>query len=42
MGGAQAPLIPEVSVSGLRKVIDKLKSTDSGRFLSHDGAEIPW
>jgi NAD(P)-dependent dehydrogenase (short-subunit alcohol dehydrogenase family) len=42
MGGAQAPLTPEVSVSGLRKVIDKLKSTDSGRFLSHDGAEIPW
>ena len=42
MGGAQAPLAPEVSVSGLRKVIDKLKSTDSGRFLSHDGTEIPW
>jgi len=42
MGGAQAPLTPEVSVTGLRKVIDKLKSTDSGRFFSHDGKEIPW
>jgi len=42
MGGAGAPLTPEVSVTGLRKVIDKLKSADSGRFLSHDGKEIPW
>ena len=42
MGGAQAPLAPEASVKGLRNVIDKLKSTDSGRFLSHDGEEIPW
>jgi NAD(P)-dependent dehydrogenase (short-subunit alcohol dehydrogenase family) len=42
MGGAQAPLAPEASVRGLRNVIDKLKSTDSGRFLSHDGEEIPW
>jgi NAD(P)-dependent dehydrogenase (short-subunit alcohol dehydrogenase family) len=42
MGGAGAPLTPEASVTGLRKVIDKLKSTDSGRFLSHDGREIPW
>jgi NAD(P)-dependent dehydrogenase (short-subunit alcohol dehydrogenase family) len=42
MGGPQAPLTPEASVSGLRKVIHKLKSTDSGRFLSHDGKEIPW
>ncbi len=42
MGGAGAPLTPEVSVTGLRRVIDKLKSTDSGRFFSHDGKEIPW
>ena len=42
MGGAQAPLAPEASVKGLRNVIDKLKSTDSGRFFSHDGKEIPW
>jgi NAD(P)-dependent dehydrogenase (short-subunit alcohol dehydrogenase family) len=42
MGGAQAPLTPEGSVTGLRKVIDKLEPTDSGRFFSHDGKEIPW
>jgi NAD(P)-dependent dehydrogenase (short-subunit alcohol dehydrogenase family) len=42
MGGAGAPLAPEASVAGLRRVIEKLESSDSGRFLSHDGTEIPW
>ena len=42
MGGAQAPLTPEKSVAGLRRVISGLKKTDSGKFLSHDGSEIPW
>lgn len=42
MGGAQAPLAPEVSVRNLRKVISGLTDRDSGRFLSHDGTEIPW
>ena len=42
MGGAQAPLTPEFSVRNLRKVISSLKDSDSGKFLSHDGTEIPW
>jgi NAD(P)-dependent dehydrogenase (short-subunit alcohol dehydrogenase family) len=42
MGGDGAPLSPEHSVRGLRKVISALRATDSGKFLSHDGAEIPW
>lgn len=42
MGGEQAPLTPEKSVQGLRKVIAGLNKTDSGKFLSHDGSEIPW
>ena len=42
MGGAEAPLTPEQSVQGLRRVIAGLKPSDSGRFLSHDGSEIPW
>jgi NAD(P)-dependent dehydrogenase (short-subunit alcohol dehydrogenase family) len=42
MGGAGAPLAPEVSVRNLRKVVSGLKSGDSGKFLSHDGAPIPW
>ncbi len=42
MGGQGAPLTPESSVRGLRKVIGGLRREDSGRFLSHDGSSIPW
>ena len=42
MGGSSAPLSPEDSVSGMRKVIDDLTPADSGGFFSHDGSEIPW
>jgi NAD(P)-dependent dehydrogenase (short-subunit alcohol dehydrogenase family) len=42
MGGAGAPLSPQTSVAGLRKVIAGLKPSDSGRFLSYDGSSIPW
>jgi len=42
MGGAGAPLAPETSVAGLRKVIAGLKPSDSGSFLSYDGSPIPW
>jgi NAD(P)-dependent dehydrogenase (short-subunit alcohol dehydrogenase family) len=42
MGGEQAPLSPEKSVHGLRKVIGGLGAGDSGKFFSHDGSEIAW
>ena len=42
MGGQSAPLIPEASVRGLRKVLEGLRREDSGRFLSYDGTTIPW
>jgi len=42
MGGAGAPLSPQASVEGLRKVIAGLKPADSGGFFSHDGSTIPW
>ena len=42
MGGAGAPLAPEASVAGLRKVIAGLKPADSGRFFSYDGTPIAW
>ena len=42
MGGKGAPLEPAESVRGLRKVIAGLRPADSGRFLNHDGAPIPW
>lgn len=42
MGGASAPVTPEASVAGMRRVIDGLTPADSGKFLDRDGAEIPW
>jgi NAD(P)-dependent dehydrogenase (short-subunit alcohol dehydrogenase family) len=42
MGGLGATLVPEQSISSLRKVISGLKPSDSGRFLNHDGSELPW
>ena len=42
MGGESAPLSPEASVQGLRKVIAGVRKSDSGKFLSHDGSHIPW
>ena len=42
LGGESAPLSPEASVRGLRKVIAGLKPADSGKFFSHDGSAIPW
>ena len=42
MGGAQADLTPEHSVSDMRRVIKGLRQTDNGRFLNHDGTAIDW
>lgn len=42
MGGPNALISAEQSVSGIRKVISKLTPADSGRFFAYDGKEIPW
>jgi len=42
MGGAGAELTPQQSVSSMRKVIEALSAKDSGRFVSHRGADIAW
>ena len=42
MGGASAPLEPEESVAGMRRVIDELTLGQSGSFLSYDGTTVPW
>ncbi len=42
MGGPQAQLTPEQSITGMRKVIDNLKPEDSGKFWNHDGTTLPW
>jgi NAD(P)-dependent dehydrogenase (short-subunit alcohol dehydrogenase family) len=42
MGGPNAKLSPEESIAGMRRVIADLTPADAGRFLSHDGTELPW
>ena len=42
MGGSSAPLRPEDSVAGMRRVIEGLGPEQSGRFFAYDGSEIPW
>jgi NAD(P)-dependent dehydrogenase (short-subunit alcohol dehydrogenase family) len=42
MGGPNAIISVEKSVSGLRQVIGNLSLADSGRFFDYDGKEIPW
>ena len=42
MGGKSAPLAPEDSIGGMRRVIQRLSLDDSGGFFGYDGATIPW
>ena len=42
MGGPNATLSAEDSVSAMRRVIAKLGPSDSGRFYNYDGREYPW
>jgi len=42
MGGPNALISTEQSVSGIRQVISTLSMADSGKFFSYDGQEIPW
>jgi NAD(P)-dependent dehydrogenase (short-subunit alcohol dehydrogenase family) len=42
MGGANADITAQESVTGMRRVIAGLTPQDNGRFLNHDGSEIPW
>ena len=42
MGGSSAPLEPEESVAGMRRVIEGLQPKDSGGFFAYDGSTIAW
>lgn len=42
MGGPNALINTQTSVSGMRRVIDKLSLTNSGQFIAYDGQQIPW
>ena len=42
MGGAGAAITPEVSVAGIKKVLDAGGIEISGKFLSYNGSEVAW
>ncbi|MGD8346460.1 MAG: SDR family oxidoreductase, partial [Lysobacterales bacterium] len=42
MGGPNATLTVEQSVSGMRKVIGSLTMADTGTYRSHGGSVVPW
>ena len=42
MGGANAPVMPEDSIRGMRRVIDGLSPADSGEFFDYQGQRVPW
>lgn len=42
MGGENADLTPEESVSGMRQVIDQTGHAQTGSFKDYSGREIPW
>lgn len=42
MGGPNALITTEESVTGLRQVIDGLSIETTGRFFDYSGKEIPW
>ena len=42
MGGAEADLSVEQSVSGLRRVIADADAGDNGHFINFDGSKIAW
>jgi NAD(P)-dependent dehydrogenase (short-subunit alcohol dehydrogenase family) len=42
MGGQNAPVTPEESIAGMRRVIEGLSTTDSGEFFDYQGARVPW
>ena len=42
MGGKNAPLPVDQSISAMRKLIGRLSESDSGKFFHSDGSELPW
>jgi NAD(P)-dependent dehydrogenase (short-subunit alcohol dehydrogenase family) len=42
MGGANADISVEQSVSGLRRVIADMDAGDNGMFINYDGSKIHW
>ena len=42
MGGSEADIEANVSIAGMRKVIEKANAGSNGKFINYDGTEIPW
>jgi NAD(P)-dependent dehydrogenase (short-subunit alcohol dehydrogenase family) len=42
MGGAGAPLPVQESVAAMRRLFERLRPSDSGKFFNYDGGEHPW
>ena len=42
MGGPEAPLTPEESISKIIKLVNVKGIDDSGKFFTQDGLELPW
>lgn len=42
MGGKQAPMTPQESISSLLSVICALSEKDHGQFLNYEGKNLPW
>ena len=42
MGGPDAELAPAESIRGMIRVLEGLSIADSGKYLSYNGAELPW
>ncbi|MCG8415352.1 MAG: SDR family oxidoreductase, partial [Pseudomonadales bacterium] len=42
MGGPNALIDTQTSVSGMMGVIDNLSQSNSGQFFNYDGSPIPW
>ena len=42
MGGPDAPLEKEETISKLINLIEKVDISDSGKFLDWQGNELPW
>lgn len=42
MGGTNAPLDVDTSVSGIFETLETLQEKDTGRFFQFDGQELAW
>jgi len=42
MGGPNAKITPQASITAMRRLIDKVGRAETGRFFNHDGREYPW